>query len=68
MRRFEVEEPVEEPVEEEVFQSVQCTASLGIILTRDPSSCVFAWIARIHLLKQWFFTVNQWVLLQRFEL
>jgi len=68
VRRFGVEVPVEVAVEEEVFQSVQCTASLGIVLTPDPRSYTFAWIARTHLLKQWFFTVNQWVLLQRFEL
>jgi len=40
VRHFEVEEPVEEVVEEEVFQSVKCTASLGIILTQDPSFCL----------------------------
>jgi len=68
VRRFGVEDPVEVAVEEEVFQSVQCAASLGIVLTPDPRSCIFAWIARTHLLKQWFFAVNQWALLQRFEL
>jgi len=68
VRRFGVEEPVEVAVEEEGFQSVQCAASLGIVLTRDPRSLIFAWSTRTHLLKQWFFAVNQWVLLQRFEL
>jgi len=62
------EEPVEVSVGRRSFSKRPVYCFTWYYFQAGILAFAFAWIARTHLLKQWFFTVNQWVLLQRFEL